>query len=47
MGQHTCCPTSVGAPKGIGKLVGKLGTFEEFLSRLLGIPFFFLHIFLG
>jgi hypothetical protein len=40
-------PTCVGVPKGIGKLVGKLGTFEEFLTGLFGIPFFFVHIFLG
>jgi hypothetical protein len=40
-------PTCGGTLKGIGKLVGKLETFEEFLIGLFGIPFFFGHFFFG
>jgi len=37
----------VGALKGIGKLVDKLGTFEEFWIGLFRILVSFVYIFLG
>jgi len=48
MGQSThLCGSSERNWETCGKLVGKIGTFEEFLTRLFGIPFFFVHIVFG